>query len=68
MLMSPRAGRRIAARQRKSWSSSSELGALNGCTSQPCGLIPSITCSMTPSLPEVSMPCSTTSTAQRSCA
>ena len=55
MPISPRAGSRSAARQRKSWSSSSVLGALNGCTSQPCGLMPLITCLITPSLPAVSI-------------
>ena len=38
MPIRPRAGRRLPARQRKSWSSSSALGALNACTSQPCGI------------------------------
>jgi hypothetical protein len=41
------------------------LGALKACTSQPCGLMPDITCLMTPSLPAASMPCSTMSTAHR---
>ena len=44
--------------------SSSELGCLKEWTSQPCGLTPERTCLMTPSLPDVSIPCRIASAAQ----
>src|SRR6185437_15098114 len=68
MPIRPRSGQTRCARQRKSWSSSSWLGALNECTSQPWGLTPDITCLIVLSLPPASMPCRISSTAQRSCA
>ena len=40
MPMRPRAGSAIVQRHRKSCASSSELGCLKECTSQPCGLTP----------------------------
>src|SRR5664279_6549015 len=61
-------GSRCAMRQRKSCCSSSALGCLKECTSQPCGLMPLITCLMMPSLPAASIACSTISTDQRSLA
>src|SRR5260370_980620 len=66
MPISPAAGTCLWTRQRKSWSSSSWLGAFQADTLTPSGLTPSKTCEMVPSLPLVSMPCSTTSTL-RSC-
>src|SRR6266508_1312699 len=53
-------GVRRWTRQRKSWSSSTSLGALNEVTWQPCGLTLEKTLRMVPSLPLVSMPWSTT--------
>ena len=49
-------------RQRKSWASSVELGALKPATRTLIGLRPPRQCLTVPSLPEASMPCSTTST------
>src|SRR5580704_7026913 len=65
MPMRPRAGTTLPIRHKKSCANSSALGALNECTSQPCGSIPDITCLTTPSLPAASMPCSTISTPHR---
>src|ERR1700722_10263187 len=65
MPMRPRPGTSLPVRHKKSCASSSALGALNECTSQPCGSMPDITCLTTPSLPAASMPCSTISTAHR---
>ena len=59
----PRSGRRRDARHMKSWSSSSWLGALKECTSQPCGFTPYMTCSITLSLPAASMAWKISSTA-----
>ena len=41
-------------------------GALNECTSQPCGLTPDMTCLMALSLPAASIAWKISSTAQRS--
>src|SRR6202035_2464815 len=62
MPMRPRAGTTLPIRHKKSCASSSALGALNECTSQPCGSMPDITCLTTPSLPAASMPWNTIST------
>src|SRR5579859_4639767 len=51
MPMRPRSGRRQVVRQRKSCARSSVPGCLKLKTSQPCGLIPDMTCLMAPSLP-----------------
>ena len=61
MLMCPSAGTSGWTRQRKSWASSVEVGALNDATWTPEGFTPSNTLRIAPPLPEVSMPCSTTS-------
>ena len=53
-------------RQRKSWSSSSEVGDLNEYTWQPCGLMPDITCLIAPSFPAASMAWKISSTAHLS--
>ena len=53
-------------RHRKSWSSSSDVGALNENTWQPCGLIPDITCLIAPSLPAASIAWKMSSTAHLS--
>src|SRR5580704_16247742 len=65
MPMRPRAGTTLPIRHKKSCANSSALGALNECTSQPCGSMPDITCLTTPSLPAASMPCSTINTPHR---
>src|SRR3984957_16680697 len=65
MPMRPRRGTTLPIRHKKSCANSSALGALNECTSQPCGSMPDITCLTTPSLPAASMPCSTISTPHR---
>ncbi len=56
MPMRPRAGSTRAARQRKSWPSSSLDGCLNACTSVPCGFTPDMTCLIALSLPAASIP------------
>ena len=52
-------------RHRKSWASSSSVGFLNDFSRNPLGLSWPSALSMTPPLPEVSMPWSTTSTRRR---
>ena len=63
MPIRPRSGRAFEIRQRKSWSSSSEDGALKETTWTPCGLTPVITCSIALSFPAASIACRTTSSA-----
>ena len=57
----PLAGALLWYRHRKSWLDSSALGVLKEDTLHPCGLTPLKTCLMVPSLPPVSMACSTMS-------
>src|ERR1035437_8284921 len=52
-------------RHRKSCARSSTEGALNEVTRQLCGFNPENTVRINPSLPAVSVPCRTTSTARR---
>ncbi len=49
-------------RHRKSWASSSLVGFRNDVCLIPLGFSSPSACWITPPLPEVSMPCSTTST------
>ena len=65
MPISPRCGSTWWMRQRKSCASSVEVGALKPATRTLIGLRPPRACLTVPSLPEASMPCSTTSTARR---
>src|SRR5689334_22136561 len=53
--MVPRPGSAIAARHRKSWSSSFGVGTLKLVTSTPCGFTPLMTCWIVPSFPAASM-------------
>jgi hypothetical protein len=60
--MIPGPGSAFSIRQRKSWDRSSSVGALNEVIRTPCGSTSPTACRITPPLPEVSMPWSTSST------
>ena len=60
--MMPGSGSRCAIRHRKWWRRSSSVGALKQVIRTPCGSTRPTVCRIVPPLPEVSMPCSTSST------
>src|ERR1700674_1319039 len=59
MPISPCSGSLLRMRHRKPWRRSSGVGCLNAVIKTPCGFMPPITWVIVPSLPLVSMPCST---------
>src|SRR5579871_5427858 len=68
MVSSPAAGACECTRHRKSCASSTGVGALNGTIRKPSGSTSWNTARIVPSLPLVSMPCSTSSTRRLRCA
>ena len=61
----PAPGTCARIRHRKCWSRSSGVGFLNEAICSPCGFTSPATCRITPPLPEVSIPCSTSSSDRR---